>query len=66
MNKVVIVTGASRGIGAATAKKLAEQWARDANATQVRLEVMEFNQPAQRFYDNQGFKTNSRIMLKHL
>ncbi|MDF4310132.1 GNAT family N-acetyltransferase, partial [Vibrio parahaemolyticus] len=43
-----------------------EQWARDANATQVRLEVMEFNQPAQRFYDNQGFKTNSRIMLKHL
>ncbi|HHX8282492.1 TPA: N-acetyltransferase family protein [Vibrio diabolicus] len=43
-----------------------EQWARDANATQVRLEVMEFNQPAQRFYDKQGFKTNSRIMLKHL
>ncbi|WP_256936787.1 GNAT family N-acetyltransferase [Vibrio diabolicus] len=43
-----------------------EQWARDANATQVRLEVMEFNQSAQRFYDKQGFKTNSRIMLKHL
>ena len=43
-----------------------EQWARESGATQVRLEVMEFNHNAQQFYDKLGFVPNSRLMMKCL
>ncbi len=43
-----------------------EQWARESGASQVRLEVMEFNRDAQQFYDRLGFVPNSRLMMKCL
>ena len=38
------------------------QWAQSNGATELRLEVMEFNQGAQRFYESLGMVTQSRIM----
>ncbi|MDK9736970.1 GNAT family N-acetyltransferase [Vibrio sp. D404a] len=38
------------------------QWAQANGATELRLEVMEFNQDAQRFYQSLGMVTQSRIM----
>ena len=38
------------------------QWSQAKGATELRLEVMEFNQDAQRFYESLGMVTQSRIM----
>lgn len=42
------------------------QWAHANGATELRLEVMEFNQDAQRFYESLGMVTQSRIMSMSL
>ncbi|ABU74725.1 MULTISPECIES: GNAT family N-acetyltransferase [Vibrio] len=55
----------SKGVGRALMAAV-EQWARESGATQVRLEVMEFNHNAQQFYDKLGFVPNSRLMMKYL
>lgn len=55
----------SKGVGRALMTAV-EQWARESGATQVRLEVMEFNHNAQQFYDYLGFVPNSRLMMKCL
>ncbi|MGR5193173.1 N-acetyltransferase family protein [Vibrio rotiferianus] len=55
----------SKGVGRALMTAV-EQWARESGATQVRLEVMEFNHNAQQFYDKLGFVPNSRLMMKCL
>ena len=55
----------SKGVGRALMTAV-EQWARESGATQVRLEVMEFNHNAQQFYDKLGFAPNSRLMMKCL
>ncbi len=55
----------SKGVGRALMASV-EQWARESGATQVRLEVMEFNHNAQQFYDKLGFVPNSRLMMKCL
>ncbi|PIB13952.1 GNAT family N-acetyltransferase [Vibrio rotiferianus] len=55
----------SKGVGRALMAAV-EQWARESGATQVRLEVMEFNHNAQQFYDKLGFVPNSRLMMKCL
>ena len=41
-----------------------EHWAKRRGATEIKLEVMEFNQGALRFYDTLGFRTQSRILSK--
>ena len=55
----------SKGVGRALLATV-EQWARESGASQVRLEVMEFNRDAQQFYDRLGFTPNSRLMMKCL
>ncbi|MGI9950445.1 GNAT family N-acetyltransferase [Vibrio hyugaensis] len=55
----------TKGIGRLLMTEV-EQWARASGAVQLRLEVMEFNQAAQQFYDKLGFVTNSRLMMKCL
>ncbi|HHB1594918.1 TPA: N-acetyltransferase family protein [Vibrio campbellii] len=55
----------SKGVGRALMAAV-EQWAHESGATQVRLEVMEFNHNAQQFYDKLGFVPNSRLMMKCL
>ena len=55
----------SKGVGRALMATV-EQWARESGASQVRLEVMEFNRDAQQFYDRLGFTPNSRLMMKCL
>ncbi|MDW6004909.1 GNAT family N-acetyltransferase [Vibrio mangrovi] len=39
-------------------------WAKTQGAEQMRLEVMSFNETAQRFYDKLGFENQSLIMFK--
>ncbi|YCO01263.1 GNAT family N-acetyltransferase [Vibrio sp. VNB-15] len=55
----------SKGIGRLLMTEV-EQWAHQSGAIQIRLEVMEFNQTAQQFYDKLGFVPNSRLMMKCL
>ncbi|AIV08133.1 acetyltransferase [Vibrio harveyi] len=55
----------SKGVGSLLMNQV-EQWAIESGAVQIRLEVMEFNQAAQQFYDKLNFTTSSRIMLKCL
>jgi ribosomal protein S18 acetylase RimI-like enzyme len=43
-----------------------EQWAQSEGAVEIRLEVMEFNGKAQKFYDTIGFQTQSRILSKKI
>jgi len=40
------------------------EWACSSGATEIRLEVMEFNERAQAFYMSLGYKTQSRIMSR--
>ena len=40
------------------------KWADSQGAEQIRLEVMAFNQSAQKFYEKLGFKYHSHIMCK--
>jgi ribosomal protein S18 acetylase RimI-like enzyme len=40
------------------------KWAASQGAEQIRLEVMAFNQSAQKFYEKLGFKDHSHIMCK--
>jgi len=51
----------SIGLGKALMNKC-NGWAISCEASEVRLEVMEFNAKAQNFYTGLGFKTQSRIM----
>ncbi|RLA40170.1 MAG: GNAT family N-acetyltransferase [Gammaproteobacteria bacterium] len=41
-----------------------EKWTADCGADEVRLEVMEFNESAQLFYNDKGYTNSSRIMTK--
>jgi ribosomal protein S18 acetylase RimI-like enzyme len=43
-----------------------DAWAVKLGAHQVRLEVMEFNESAQQFYEKLGFKTSSKILTKSI
>lgn len=54
-----------KGIGKMMMKKI-EQWAIEAGADEIRLEVMEFNASAQDFYDSIGFEAQSRILSKSI
>ena len=51
----------SKGVGRALMKSF-NQWAQAQGAIELRLEVMEFNQQAQSFYESLGMETQSRIM----
>ncbi|UYM14640.1 GNAT family N-acetyltransferase [Endozoicomonas euniceicola] len=53
----------STGLGKALMNKCYD-WAVSSGASQIRLEVMEFNSNAQDFYAGLGFKTQSRIMCQ--
>ncbi|WP_299690349.1 GNAT family N-acetyltransferase [uncultured Vibrio sp.] len=50
-----------RGIGKSLMKSF-NQWAQARGAVELRLEVMEFNQQAQGFYESLGMETQSRTM----
>ena len=43
-----------------------EQWAIESEADEIRLEVMAFNDDAQKLYDFIGFETQSRILSKSI
>ncbi|MGF1753420.1 GNAT family N-acetyltransferase [Vibrio makurazakiensis] len=49
------------GVGRALMAKIT-QWAQAREATEMKLEVMEFNEGARGFYEALGMKTQSRIM----
>lgn len=51
----------SKGAGRALMKSF-NQWAQARGAIELRLEVMEFNQKAQGFYESLGMETQSRTM----
>ncbi len=51
----------SQGAGRALMKSF-NQWAQARGAIELRLEVMEFNQQAQSFYESLGMETQSRTM----
>ncbi|MBU0492937.1 MAG: GNAT family N-acetyltransferase [Chloroflexi bacterium] len=53
------------GIGRALLER-AQQWAADRQATQVELNVWEFNQAAIAFYEKQGYETAQRRMWRSL
>lgn len=51
----------SQGVGKSLMKSF-NQWAQARGAIELRLEVMEFNQQAQSFYESLGMETQSRTM----
>ncbi|MCP4536222.1 MAG: GNAT family N-acetyltransferase [Chloroflexi bacterium] len=53
------------GVGQALIEK-AERWARDNEASQIELNVWEFNTGAAAFYDKLGYETARRTMWKSL
>jgi len=53
----------SKGIGKSLMEKV-ELWAKNLEAKEIRLEVMEFNRSAQAFYFSNGFDIQSRILAK--
>lgn len=62
---VVAASHRGHGVGARLLARV-EAWARDNDADELRLEVMEFNQEAQAFYARQAFHGQSRILAKPL
>ncbi|WNJ95536.1 GNAT family N-acetyltransferase [Vibrio ruber] len=63
----IIVDEKHRACGIGTKLMSAcEQWAKSQEATQIRLEVMDFNQSAQQFYQQLGFQDLSHIMCRYL
>jgi len=60
---VVLEERQNRGIGGELMSAI-EKWTADCGADEVRLEVMEFNENAQLFYNNKGYFNSSRIMTK--
>jgi len=62
---VVAASHRRHGVGARLLAQV-EAWARDNDADEIRLEVMEFNQDAQAFYARQDFHGQSRILAKPL
>ncbi len=62
VNTIVVNDQAqSKGVGRALMKSF-NQWAQASGAIELRLEVMEFNQQAQAFYESLGMETQSRTM----
>jgi len=55
----------AKGVGKALMAKIT-QWATALQATEMRLEVMEFNEGALGFYESLGMHTQSRIMAMPL
>lgn len=63
----IVVAEAFRGRGAAPAMLTqAVDWAAEQGATQIQLNVFEFNDRARAFYEKNGFLTGSRRMWKPL
>ncbi|MDN3615978.1 MAG: GNAT family N-acetyltransferase [Vibrio gallaecicus] len=62
---VVRDTIQNKGVGKALMLKFKE-WAQSEGAIEMRLEVMEFNQQAQAFYESLGLETQSRTMSMNL
>jgi len=60
---VVLEDHQNKGVGGELMSTI-EKWASDCGAEEVRLEVMEFNENAQSFYNNKGYVDSSRIMAK--
>ena len=62
---VVADTQQRKGLGKAMMQKI-EQWALDAGADEIVLEVMQFNSNAQQFYDSIGYANQSHILSKSI
>lgn len=62
---VVAASHRRHGVGARLLAQV-EAWAKDNDADEIRLEVMEFNRDAQAFYAQQDFHGQSRILAKPL
>ncbi len=54
-----------KGIGTALIHSI-ECWAKSQSATEIRLEVFDFNTPAMLFYTRLGYATQSHLMRKGL
>jgi ribosomal protein S18 acetylase RimI-like enzyme len=66
VDNIAVQQGLRRaGIGRALMHR-AQQWARERGATEVELNVYEFNKPATAFYRSLGYETFSRRMGKRL
>ncbi|MCF7505664.1 MULTISPECIES: GNAT family N-acetyltransferase [Vibrio] len=66
VNTIVVSDEAqSQGVGKALMKSF-NQWSQARGAIELRLEVMEFNQQAQSFYESLGMETQSRTMSMSL
>ena len=60
---VVLEDHQGSGVGSELMSAI-EKWTEDCGADEVRLEVMEFNESAQLFYNDKGYAISSRIMRK--
>ncbi|MCL1485973.1 MULTISPECIES: GNAT family N-acetyltransferase [unclassified Marinobacter] len=61
----IVVDESKRVKGVGTKLMVAcQNWAIDLGVEQIRLEVMSFNEVAQKFYENLGFNIQSHIMSK--
>ena len=60
---VVADTCQRKGMGQALMQKI-EQWAQGEKVDDIRLEVMQFNKNAQKFYELLGFKVHSQNLSK--
>jgi ribosomal protein S18 acetylase RimI-like enzyme len=62
---IVRKTAHRLGVGSALVRR-AHQWARERGATQMELTVYEFNAGAIRFYESQGYESESRKMWRRI